>query len=890
MATESKVTSDLERAVDRIIYAVTDEPTRRISFLIGAGVSQPSVPTTAEMTEIFCRSIGAYCSQLRESIRHLDVSTAYQTAAHELRQRRGESALAKAVQQGVLRARLNESESVGLDDLEDSGWKLPPAHDFLGKLISLIPTQQRGPIFTTNFDPLAEVALRKHGVSNATLATPSSVSIPLDSVFGSLPIVHLHGYWVKSATLSTIDQLNRMRPGVEETLQRHLAQSIMVVVGYSGWEDSFTRALSHVINDGRWSAMEGELLWMSYSRTPGDSSLLGSISGAPGVNTYWGISADDLFSAICVSLADFRRKSRDQYPGWTAVPRIAELGAPSRESIMAFTEGAQPNWEVAGTVPMLDACRQAADALTNMIGQGNDGVVALVGPTGEGKSVALMQLALDAGSRDDGAVLLYRQPSASPITAGWLTHLRGRAACTLLFIDEGDLVISEVFSSHEEVQNGGRIIFVMAVHDHYEPILDDKVRLSRLLLRKAYFGDFGTLDAERIATCWLREQILPPGYSGAGSAAISSMILESGRSKHGQSLFGAVLHLRMGDGLEDRVKNLLEKLERVAIRGKTLRQLLGAIAFVQAAWDLEEEGGFGISLAVLGELCELRARDVLAFVLAPLGREVGLSQIGDRVYVRHPSIALAIVKVMRDSNEAIQCAEMLGEAGGRLRVAQDPERQAFHSSYRLYSQLNGREAVAAARGAVRGAPRLLEPRVSYVAAGRHAGDVVTAAKYVEALMAHELDYTDVKYSIRGLYVERAMIEKVQGHRAAAVGFATASLSDLPASRISADQLRYGLVVAATCCEPLAGLGGPAASLQDAILDLLSVVPGARDRYPPLRKHVLAESVSIIDAVGRFQKFSQSFGGKYVPSGAWKFAGLLDMMTSSYSRKKSDPHM
>jgi formylglycine-generating enzyme required for sulfatase activity len=78
-------------------------------------------------------------------------------------------------------------------------------------------------------------------------------------------IVHLHGYWLRSDTLHTPDQLMAPRPHLAASLRRLLQERTLLVVAYSGWDDIFTSALAEVVADGQANL---DVLWGFYESDP----------------------------------------------------------------------------------------------------------------------------------------------------------------------------------------------------------------------------------------------------------------------------------------------------------------------------------------------------------------------------------------------------------------------------------------------------------------------------------------------------------------------------------------------------------------------------------------------------------------------------------------------
>lgn len=871
---------DLEHAVDRLAFAILHEPDKRLVFVIGSGLSLPSVPGTAAMLDYFSREAGGFSKDLWADLRKRDPGTAYRSAARQLKQRRGDRGLASAIARAVLEAYQGQTPDSG--DPVDDFWTLPESQRELAALIASIPAQQRGPVYTTNFDPLTEVALRREGIAVTAVAASANAPLPVDQIFDSLPVVHLHGYWQKSATLSTVAQLEHPRPGVEEMLHTQFRNALVVVLGYGGWNDSFSRAITKAVGDGRLAALETELLLMNHAHRDAGPGIFSELAGAAGVNEYYGIDASRLLSGTSRQLRQLQRSDRRAYAGWLAVPSLGEVEPAESAALVRFTEGAQPTWTDARSLPRLSATEEALAAYQRQASEVGDQVILLVGPTGEGKSLGLMQVGLTVMSRE-GSVGLLRLPGAQKMSPEWVAHLRSEAVETVLFVDEADLVFDDVVRSLEP-NASRRIIWVMAMHSHYRERVE-KVMQGTAAVRLVEFGDMTASDSLAIAASWVERGMLPERYADRSAQEVAAILTEAGTSVNGRSLFGAVLHLWMGDGLFDRVADLLTKLERASIRGRTFSWLLAAIAVVQEAWDPEEEFGSGMSLAALGSLCDLRSADVTSLIVAPLGREVGLSQVGDRVYVRHSAIAEAISEILEDRGELVSLVEELGKYGARMRMDRTYSRDESDCLYHLSSRYSDDPllALAAARGAVNGAPNLLEPRVTYLATQRRRTHQEDAVAYASKIATQIHNYSDWRSTQRGFWVEYANCEAGLGHIDTAVGMAARSLTDMRGAFMGKEQLQYGLVNTAVFSRRLIhGSFGPAADLYRACLDLLTFIPSSQGILGAVRKH-RRSSDSLVGLVSDFRIASLPFARQQDLVGEWKFQRMLSVMAEVAER-------
>ena len=189
-------------------------------------------------------------------------------------------------------------------DLES--WSLPRGVEALASIYKESEEFASPIILTTNFDPLIEIALRREGIQANTLSLPVDGS--LASVVGgenSVAVVHLHGFWRKSASLPSYDNLHSdallrsPRERLSAELQEALAKSIVLVVGYGAWTDVFSDSITKNGSNGF-----KEMLWSSFEGTGPElervKSLLADANGKPlpRAMIYTGVDCDQLFPAV----------------------------------------------------------------------------------------------------------------------------------------------------------------------------------------------------------------------------------------------------------------------------------------------------------------------------------------------------------------------------------------------------------------------------------------------------------------------------------------------------------------------------------------------------------------------------------------------------------------
>lgn len=856
----------IDQAVDRIVHLIRHEEDRKVVFLTGSGMSIPQVPSTADMIELFLDELGTAGNQLKPRLSTMSLSEQYQAAAEELKARRGDRGLSAAVKKAVLRA-LHPDRASALtnpDEITHADWALPPAQRVLGELAGRIPRQQLGAVITTNFDPLTEAAFEGSGVRIATLATPGNQAFPIESVLGVLPIIHLHGFWATTATLSTSMHLNTQRPNIERMLNRLLESSVLIVLGYGGWEDSFTRALSRMLEDGYMSSLETEIIWLQHSGPESVAAhpLLSKIQGEPGVNCYFHIGAQEVLGRVVEQLHTLDRANKITYPGWDGPP--SEYGKPTRRQMVAYFNGAHPDWDISAMMPRLTNTRHVFDGLLRASENDDDAVILLSAPAGEGKTTALQQCAIDFASAHPESTVLLRRAGAPTITKEWIQHIRGASAQTIIFADDADLILDEVRAelSADQPASSGQLVWVLAAHSTYAKSQVANRLLSLVRSIVIEFRPITSDDVTDLSQLWVNERALPPSLTNKTADEVSALVQSDlGPASSEASLFGSMLGLWHGEGLRDRVNDLLSKLSRFEVAGVNFRYLLAAVAITQYAWGSQGEIE-GISLAAFGRLAKVESEDVTRLIIRPLGREVGISQIGEKVFVRHPAIAEAVFEIFRESGELDGLVHEISRQGAVLRVDPDHTASDSNAAYRLARKLKGTAAVQAATGAIEGAADLLEPRVTLLATLRENDRADQASEYATALEKHLREYEDHRQTIRGFYVEWSVLEASRGHLDSALQLAIRSVSDEVDAHLQGKQLGYALNSIRRYAYRLSLANRPGAmELQNASKAVLGLLPPSLlQKGSPVIHRPLDSPAAII---GEFHAAANALSG--VPS-------------------------
>jgi hypothetical protein len=342
-------------------------------------------------------------------------------------------------------------------------------------------------------------------------------------------------------------------------------------------------------------------------------------------------------------------------PGWALVDAQflnTRMSEETEEGLLQFFDGRPPTWRLAqsAAVPM----RGLVERLRSRFGQLEDAakptVVNLLGPSSEGKSTAFLQTVVKL-VREDGWVALWRHNDLEQIDADTIRRLARNYPKLVVAVDEAHslapnlailltrlgsrptphfLLCSRSLDWRAEVREMGSI----TVASDYQEVI------ARGLDRP---------DAALIVAAWARL-----GKEGLGavanldSGAAADALLSFSRDLEGEedegALFGAMLKLRYGDKLKDRIRSVLYRINDMRAPG---RPVLDAYAMIAA---MHAEGLRFLSLPVLAEHFGMSAAELRKSTIVPLADEAVAAGGGRYVLCRHQAIAEASVAVLRETN------------------------------------------------------------------------------------------------------------------------------------------------------------------------------------------------------------------------------------------------
>jgi tetratricopeptide (TPR) repeat protein len=269
--------SKIDALYDRIEFAASEG--KNIIFLVGSPLTAPrnenekgvlGVNAVVELIRKEFRSKPSVLAELESSLRSSGQGS-YQSAFQFLIARRGLDYANKIVRIAVSNAYMGKIENLDKPtqaekaEKDHKNWSLSPAVESLGEILSR-NRNNFTTILTTNFDPLIQISIDKYGGSSFTTMLHREGNLQQTRA-DATHVIHLHGSWRGSDTLHTDSQLRQPRSQLQSSIINLARESLIVVIGYGGWDDILTDTFSKIVLD---DTFYSEILWTFYSESPED--------------------------------------------------------------------------------------------------------------------------------------------------------------------------------------------------------------------------------------------------------------------------------------------------------------------------------------------------------------------------------------------------------------------------------------------------------------------------------------------------------------------------------------------------------------------------------------------------------------------------------------------
>ncbi len=796
---------------------------RPVAFLVGAplslkdGVGVPGVTDILEFVraEIRDRGIAFALPRFEAALNGKTGGDAYQEAMKWLGKNAGQDAINDVIRKAVLKARKDTAPVIASGDGDTTDWNIPIGTVSLGELVGRESDRFRGPILTTNFDPLISLAVRSTGgrtgrrvlTADGTLAGPAEDEI--------CTVIHLHGFWRDSDTLHTQAQLTNPRPKLTKSLQRLLQGRTLIVAAYGGWDDVFTQALVDLMNDEQAPL---DVIWCFYEDNADTikerhSKLLGAVEPAIVMNrfrAFGGIDCHSIFGEILAltrGAASAATASSIASPlaGWELIDSayVRALEPLRTEEVIRYFDGATPTWRHAACadIPSRTDAGEIARRLAEVISaKGGCSLQLIRAAGGEGKTTLLLQVAATAAKSGSWNVLWRPAPRLhlSPEHISTLDPAKN----WLVVADDAENLLNDVSEAARLLHETGRsnVHFLLAARDtdwrHFHG--DSKPWRTWLKVHPhILLRELGADDAAMLVGAW--QKYGSDGMRGLASlpadkqvAALLQAVKDASAAREEGSFFGGLLSVRFGpEGLRDHVIAMLNRLKDQGIKGSG-RTLFDALVYVAACHAVNIPG---LDENVLADLLNVPGGWVQTLVVNPLGEEAGAVRSAGLVQTRHSNVAAAILFAAQQ-DFGTDVAEIWSgivrqtvRTGQQVQMDKDWYSKIIHAGPWLrrnlppqFSEQRRKEiAIAAAKADIVAEPNRLCALVDLGKTYRGAKDYRAAVQVFRQHLNGLSSKGDFQTAVRGYWHEWGVAEGSVGdagiHRAADAWLQGLSLSD-----------------------------------------------------------------------------------------------------------------
>lgn len=814
--------------ISRLAFALEEDTPRPLAFLTGAGLSLPAVPGVVEtlnlVRESFSKDEQIELDELLS--KHKELGEKYRQAFQFLGLRRPPAAAERLLKIATLRAFDRTGLEVGdllarASEFEAAidKWTLPAGQASLGRIIAGLPPRLRGPILTTNFDPLTEISIRKAGgVATPHVHVDDSSFISNLRVQPGASVIHLHGYWRDSQVLNTSEQLLLNRPSLAASLRVILEEHTLVVLGYGGWSDVISRALLEAIRQQRSGDLD--VLWCLFKEerdlvdpVSGESTLA-QFSDAPGnLNFYAGIDANLALPALEKRIADLLEYENTPPPkntglgllGWNTLTAkgLSEVQANATlDAALTFFDGRLPSWHdaISQHIPIRTLTLEVNEAILNSQAKAASSMTLITGPSGEGKTMIGMQVAALAARREDPGFRVFVLEGDSFGNVDSIIRLPETAPC-LLVVDEAHRYVSQLQDLAKTLQKSGRRgLHVLMISGDTDWLASggSYFAWNRFVPTTEHtLQGINTIDAGTMVQAWERigdEALGELSTLETTQARVDALCDSSygwGVAGNG-TLLGALLTTRYDrEGLRQHLRELLERLRTRIIPGAGTSSLLDVVIAIAVP---HAYGIHALNDSVLAAAFELSVVELSAYVLLPLGEEAAITYASGHIVMRHEIIASAVVDISLEMGIDISTVSAKVVRSAAMRVLTGRYDEDLVQLCYLASRTTDipKLAIAAADAAVTAAPRRLSYRTTRSKVLRSARRYYDAAKENESSLQLIFEADNLGQS-RGFFIEWGVVEGLEGNHARNAVLAGVALQDgVALGRLNVEQAERSL--------------------------------------------------------------------------------------------------
>lgn len=448
------------------------------------------------------------------------------------------------------------------------------------------------------------------------------------------------------------------------------------------------------------------------------------------------------------------------------------------EDLLLYFDGRPPGWAeiIGGNLPNRTIVDTILHYLTKVPHNSSLGRLLLVhGPSGEGKSTALMQVAVALAAQDDARVLWRAM-------GGQFAHsdiAKLPSGFNYYFIsDDAEEIAKEVYESAARSRRRD-VTFVLAARNVDWASVGAKAFPWRSVIgyKEAPLNGLLKSDADLLVSAWgrygrsglkeLADLPAPERAPALLAAAHDNATIDGG------ALLGGMLKVRYGDHLPDRIRSLLASLAtRTVGQGQTLTS---ALLYIAATHSID----LSLTPNVLADILQIDRNSIHSLVILPLQDEAVVSPKRSMLRTRHQLISNAVLQVAIDFNADLS-ETFASITRSAIRVGDKefiPEYEKFAQLCRKIEYDHPQASIESARTAVDEAPKM----ISYVHNLAHVLRINDqsdeASRICEQAAKRIHRFRGKGHNFRAFYFEWASVERAENNIVLDAWLSAFSLSD-----------------------------------------------------------------------------------------------------------------
>jgi predicted MPP superfamily phosphohydrolase len=321
--------------------------------------------------------------------------------------------------------------------------------------------------------------------------------------------------------------------------------------------------------------------------------------------------------------------------------------------VLEFFNGRQPDWSLVrdSNIPKLSSVRRISQNYSSYPKTEKPHVLHVLGPTGEGKTTAVMQAIIEIlGSKVKWEVL-WGQATKELLALDSILSLPQDDRFWLVVIDGADIHADKIFTACMEltIRQRNDISFIICSRDtDWRAVNAHRFAWQQYsVFRRLLISGLNYEDSDALVKAWSAIGEMALGkLSGLDHETAVLQLAEAAKCESlavDGALLGALLKVRFGDGLDNYIESLLSRLENQKINCNY--RMLDAFAYIAVMHNLGLEF---LSRQVLSEVLECSSSVINNHVLVPLGMESAISSDGMSILTRHREIGRRAVALLEE--------------------------------------------------------------------------------------------------------------------------------------------------------------------------------------------------------------------------------------------------